>query len=138
MRKYGSPWILWFATAVHLMWGVGMLVSNYPLVTTPTADILAFLPQMWAGALFLVVAAFALWELLSARKNGKHILWLAPQQALLVLSAVGAVGSVLSGAYPDGVVRPSTFILVDQAPTILVAVFHAFALIDRYGRGDSE
>ena len=48
--------------------------------------------------------------------------------SLLLVSAVGAIRAMVISAYGDGVQRPRAFIIADQLPIVLIAVFHLFVV----------
>lgn len=56
------------------------------------------------------------------------ILALVPQQLLLYLSAGAAAHAIIVGHFADGVERPNAFLLTDQAPVVLIAFFHSWAM----------
>ena len=52
------------------------------------------------------------------------VMCLAPQQALLFTTAIGAWVAVWHGAYADGVARSSLFITADQLPRGMFCLIH--------------
>ena len=119
-------WVVYMAVALHLVWGVLFLVSGEALGSTPAAALLRLTGSpILAGVLCLAGAAIAIYG--ERRRDWWALL---PQQALLVLSAVGSLEAVIGGHYADGVPRPVVFILSDQLPMILGALFHTLVLVD--------
>ncbi len=49
-----------------------------------------------------------------------------------MISAVGALGAMITGMFADGVVRPHEFIIADQVPAVLLALMTVLALMERY------
>ena len=120
-------WIIHYAISVHLVWGAVILLRG-PQNTAPTWLIGQWLKND-AGWAYLAAAGAALAAfMVKDRMIGLGLC--LPQQALLLLSAGGSLACVLRGAYADGSQRPWPFILVDQSPNILVAVFHSLALLE--------
>lgn len=126
-----APWIILYVTAKHLVWFGLSLFSTQPFLTTP----LSFLhplndgPASWTlGVVAFTGGMGLLW---GARFRPYGILLFAPQQALCILAAGSAVTAAISGHYPDGTIRPLEFILADQTPLMLTAVFHTLALYER-------
>jgi len=58
-----------------------------------------------------------------------------PQQLLLIFSAISAIVSISTGMYADGVVRPVSFIAMDQVIYILLAILYSVESLDRYHDG---
>jgi hypothetical protein len=85
-----------------------------------------------AGGLMLASSLLALWYL----RGGVSVVWLLPQQALLILAAANAIGAVMVEQYADGTPRASEFILTDQLPVILMAAFHLLVLFEFQWRRD--
>lgn len=77
------------------------------------------------------LAALGFW----CRKRVDNVLMLMPQQLLLYMSAGGAAEAILTGHFADGVIRSRAFLLADQCPMVLIAIFHTWAmmLILRHG-----
>lgn len=129
--------IIAYAIGLHLTWAMTLSVAGDAGYTTATIaghDLLGFVypPLLLMSA---VVGIICLDRGLSARC---FLLAAIPQQIFLTLSAVTAVNAIYGGAYPDGVVRTGAFLLVDQAPALLAAVFHGAAMVEGYvGRSES-
>jgi hypothetical protein len=124
--------MLWYAIALHWIWGVTLLSSNSPLGVTAIASIVdvGMASNKTAAFLYLVVsvlAAIAMWT-----PKWVSIPLIIPQSLMLVLSAWGAAGAMAAGSFADGVVRPQAFLVADQAPAILAAIFHTMAVFQVY------
>jgi hypothetical protein len=52
-----------------------------------------------------------------------------PQQAVLLLSASGAIGAIILGQFADGIPRDWQFIAADKIDVILIAIQHAIAVM---------
>lgn len=123
-------WVIWYAIALHFVWGVCLLFSPDPLGVTAIHTFGGALPHRWLGALFIGVAVFAAVEMMAQRWGFWWLMLLIPQQAVLMLSAWGALHAISTSRFADGVPRPPLFILCDQLPAVLAAVFHSAALIE--------
>ena len=137
LEKSPRYWIIEYAVWLHLVWGA-LLLWYGPLMTTGLSDLLALF-----GGHGLFVGLFLLWIGVSARgglQMERHprtqhtwpvVVLLAPQQFVLVLSAISAVHGVLRGSYADGTVPVggALFILADQLPPIFAAWFHSLAVL---------
>jgi hypothetical protein len=77
----------------------------------------------------IAAAATCAWGGFRARRKVVTLLLLSPQQLLLFLGAGGAVEAIWTSQFADGVARSQAFILVDQCPTILMTVFHYWAMV---------
>ena len=124
-----TPWIIWFAIALHAIWGVALLQFG-PQHTTAVDALLTLNPTRFVGLGLIVVAGLATWSLLRHRSDLKGLFLALPQQFILLVSAAGAGNAILNGHYADGVPRPHVFILIDQIPIVLTAALHTAALID--------
>ena len=126
------------AIGLHAFYGWAMLTSpgGFELRTTPTGDALdLFGSQQVCGLAFLAVAILAAVAVALDRGGPPrlgHLMLLLPQQALLMLSAAGAMSCIVAGAYADGVPRPFRFIGVDQASGIFLCVIHTVLLVSNW------
>ena len=64
-----------------------------------------------------------------ARRKVTTLICLVPQQLLLFLSAGSAVRAIALGSYPSGVFRSPAYIAADESLTILIAIFHTWAML---------
>lgn len=132
LRVYHA-WIIWYAVALHTVWGCLILLSPAPYGAT-ALHVFHDLPRgILAGALFSA-SGLAVWALTRRQPSLKSLAALLLQQALLTLSAYAAVAAVFVAHYGDGVPRPPLFILADQAPAIIAFVLHTAAVIEMHAR----
>jgi hypothetical protein len=131
-------WIIWYAVALHIVWGCLLLLS--PTVYGPTAlHIFDDMPRGLMAAIFFLASGLAIWAVTRRQPSLRTLAALLPQQALLTLSACGAVAAVVAGQYGDGVARPPEFILADQAPAIIAFILHTAVIIEIHAsRPDHE
>ena len=134
--RYQS-WIIWYALALHLWWGLLLCVSSEQLLFTGVWTLYELLPQWAAGAWLLLVAVLA-FSALTTKASISGLFRILPQQMTLVVSAGDAIVATYHSQYADGVTRPSAFILADQIPAVLIAVFHTCAVVDVYATAAAE
>ena len=134
-ERKSEPWVIWYATILQATWGVCML--GWPEsagATAPSAirDLMRSTPL--AAAVLLVASGMAVYVMFAQRRLATLFgsTLLVPQQYLLFVAAAGAMGAILRGTFADGVPRPWAFIATDQAPTVVLAVVHGIALLDRH------
>ncbi len=123
-----SHLVIWYAICLHWIWGTLLLMSPTPLWVTGIATIpsLGFVDASTVGAFYLAIAFMALMGLAAPKYVGT--IFLLPQQIVLVLSAYGAIHAMHTGAFADGVIRSTPFIIADQLPAVLLAVFHIISV----------
>lgn len=126
--KNRSVLVLWYAVALQGLWGVALLVSSNALRPTPLGPVTYAMPHRLAGAIYVATSALAAMALRRSWSPARDMLALMPQQALLILSAVGSAQAILAGHYADGVPRPHLFILIDQSPAVLMAAWHSWSV----------
>ena len=107
------------ATNVHIIYEINLLPDElfpFLMMIAPTLAILAF----WM------------------RRKVETLILLLPLLLLLWVSAGGSFRAIWLGQFADGVKRPHSFILADQMPVILMAIFYTWAmgLILRYGEDE--
>ncbi len=119
--------VLLYAIFLHLAWGVVFFATTHKIVTTPTSFLTGQVGQVRAGVLYFFASGFAFWGLWRPGLKGFAVT--LPQNALLLMSGTTAILSASLGHYPDGVVRPTVFILVDQMPAVLAAILHCWAMV---------
>ena len=132
MKYLERKWIIWWAIIVHFAWGILLLSDASPLGITAIHEFtLLSLPRHVISILFIVIAAMAAWGVLHKPKfEITRVLFLLPQQMLLVISAVGAAKAMWLSQFADGVIRPREFLIADQIPVILTAIFHTLAILE--------
>ena len=125
-------WIILYAVAIHLVWALSIVLSDgTSMYTTALSGILRQFPLLWTGVLFFVVAIGALVALRTSSPVLTALLMM-PQQFVLLLSAASACEAMIISQFGDGVVRPRTFIIADQAPIVIAAIAHTGALVETF------
>lgn len=119
-----------FAITLHLWWAGLLFADKSALGATGVHAIAQYLgssdllPTIIGGA-----ALMALWGLFATTSPFWIVVWLLPQQVLLVASASGAIEAMWLAQFADGVLRPRAFIAADQMYSVLAAVGHTIAII---------
>lgn len=121
--------IISFACALHLVQAIALYIDPAAVGVTSIFTIGRTLGVQLTVAVLAVVAGLALWSQV-LRSGPMKALLLLPQQVVLFISAAGALGYMYVSHFADGVVRPQAFIVADQSVTILLALGHAWALIE--------
>jgi len=129
-----TSWIIIYSIVLHATWGAVLAVSGEQLQTTAIYTLSLFIP--WPrveGAALLLISAAALWSLRRETvPSMRSLLGVIPQQLILMASAFGALVCIAKSQFADGVIRPWTFILVDQSAIVLLAILHTAALVEHY------
>lgn len=126
-HKHASQpqWIILYVCSLHSIWG-------FSLIFLGKSDIAA-----WAGFALLPTWGMIILMLGSSSMSyyalikDKSIVWMLPQQALAMIAAIGCITMVILGHYADGDPHPRIFILRDQLPEILTAIWHTCAIFHR-------
>ena len=122
-------WILTYGVALHLLWGLAILSDPSAVRTTPTYLLGQLVPNTTLLAMVLLCSSWLAAQVVTEPVlQPKHVLFLIPQQVLMLVAAAGALGRILVGAYADGVLRSNQFLLVDQAPNVIAAVLQTWLL----------
>ena len=130
MRAGINYWIIWYAVALHVTWGLLLLVSADPAQVTAVNHVRLALGGRWTSAVGLLVIGGAAGIGLVQHIRWMSLTMLLPQQFILMLSALGALHSIATGTFADGAHYPRAFIAADQLPAILAATFHTCAIIE--------
>jgi hypothetical protein len=122
------PPMILYAVCLHLCWGIlGLIDETTYFSTAPSALFRLFGP--YTGVLCIMVGTAAAVGLCARMRPTSSLLCLIPQQIFLVISAVGAVHAMSAGQFADGIERSRYFIVGDQAPAVLAAFGHTWAML---------
>ena len=88
-----------------------------------------FAPIRWAMVFVLLATASLSFLSFQFERKLHTVLALIPQQFILLLSTGAIMRSIYLGQFADGTVRTPAFLLADQAPVLLLMVFHTWAVI---------
>ena len=93
------------------------------------------MPNWGYGLIFIVAAILCLLDLYFWQKAkwltflSKKLWLVAPQQALLVVSAYGSILAMIRGSYADGTIVPRPHIIADLHTYPLLCLLHILAII---------
>lgn len=123
-------WIIWYAAFLHWIWGATLISTSIPLGVTAISTIIniGLVTGNTAGIFYLMIASLAAIGALAPKPAGTF--FLLPQTGVLWLAAYGALLAMARGSFADGVIRPTSFLLTDQAPAVLAAIFHTAAVVE--------
>lgn len=129
--------VVLYCVALHYVWALVTWLDPVALNATPLATIYQVFRTDTLVVIALIVAATL--ALLSSMCNFPLNVWcLLPQQALLLMSASGAIAAMIAGQFADGVLRPHAFITADQMHIVLAAAVHALAIMAHQPRAVSN
>lgn len=122
--------VIWYACVMHFIWGAALIVNiDAGNVTALSVAVRVFGGHFGAGAAMFGVALLALFGIVRFHASFEKVWCVLPQQFMLVLSAGAATSAMVNSHFADGVTRPRAFIVADQIPAILIAIFHIIVVI---------
>lgn len=123
-----TKFVVWFAICLHWVWGTLLLMTPAPQGVTAISTMvnLGMVSAPNLGMFYLLIALLAAVGLAAPKYIG--YIFIAPQQIALFIAAYGAINAMQSGTFADGVIRPTAFLVADQMPIILLAVFHLICI----------
>lgn len=83
----------------------------------------------WLGGLYMVLATILATVGLFCYSRYRFLFFL-PQYFFLLLTAGSAINYIVIQHYADGIMRPWTFILIDQLSVILTTALYIFAVFN--------
>ena len=122
--------VIAYAICLHMLWAVLLVADQSVKKITAIASLTQYVTFPWGAILFFSVAAMAVVGLFMHGRLVRLAL-LLPQQAVLFLSAGGAIQAVWVSHFPDGYAASRAFIAADQFPAILIAIAHTWALLQQ-------
>lgn len=119
-----TKFVVWFAIVLHWVWGTLLLMGPAPLGVTAIATMTHWgvVTAQNLGIFYLLTSLLAAVGLAAPKYIG--YIFICPQQIALFISAFGALSAMMTGTFADGVIRPTAFLVADQLPIVLLAVFH--------------
>lgn len=117
-----------YCCILHLEWAALLFIDPAAAGATPVSALHRFVGSIGFLQFTLILASALALTGLSV-KSPWGVLYLIPQQCLLMISAVGALRAIYLGQFADGVLRPYAFIAADQLHIVLAALGHATAII---------
>ncbi len=116
-----------YCIALHVWWATVLIIDGSGVGATAVSALHGWFGTALPGVL-LSVAVMAFIALF-LREPGWIVLFLIPQEIILIFSASGAISAIWLSQFADGVVRSRGFIANDVALNILAAVFYTVAVI---------
>lgn len=123
------PLIVVYAIGLHMLWAVMLMFDRSVSGVTAVWALTIFLSRPVCIVLLIVVAMMASMAAFMLKNKHAAAMFMIPQQMVLFLSAGGAIEAMVASKFPDGVLRPSVFIIADQAPVVLAAFCHMMATL---------
>ena len=151
MRTIQEQILICAIAALHVCWGLRLLISGVGIPITPLWTIRTLIPSTTLRGVFLISAGtMVISTLMYVRalpvrwRTLTQIVSLIPQQALLIISAWDGLRCAHAGAYADGTVVPNGHwhIFMDQSPLLALAagqmavMMMLYAEMFRRRRGD--
>lgn len=137
------PYIIWWAIAVHIAWGITLIVNPNVL---PVAVLVGL---HWVvnlgvsgpvlGIILICCAVLAVASLVLDKRlsNLLSLYLLLPQYALLVAAFISDTQSVFAGSV-DGRQIDQTVLFIVLWPIMIAAILHSLAIIERHARWTSR
>ncbi|MDB5612076.1 MAG: hypothetical protein JWP25_8976 [Bradyrhizobium sp.] len=117
-----------FAISLHLWWAITLAIDSSALSVNAIDALYRYIHPL--PILIAVITGAATMALIGIFTELPWVLlFLIPQQVLLMMSAAGAIESMWLGQFADGVLRPHAFIAADQFYSVLAALGHTIAII---------
>lgn len=109
-----------------------ILTNHQQLLVARLGIFYEIFPQPYIGAvLMLIAASLAIVGLtITITSSLKRFLLFIPQQLFLLVTMSSAIDAIVLQHYSDGVIRPWTFILQDQLPSIVLTIGYFFAILE--------
>jgi hypothetical protein len=120
--------VIWYAIVLHLIWAVALYYDESVRGVTAIYELSGWFPPPYTKWALASVAIMAIAGIYS--HGMAAVALMLPQQAVLVLGAMGAIEAMYLGSYADGVLRPQAFLIADQMPAVLAAIGHTIAIVD--------
>lgn len=139
IKQYPIPWMIWWAIALHIVWGVLLLTDS----NTARLAILVGLNRLIdlgisdtiVAIIIITAALIATFGLLTEGKMPWRwsLCFLMPQYAVVMQALLSALYSVYEGEVMDRQIDRDILVAV-LAAIILGAVFHSASILERYWR----
>lgn len=123
--RFRPQWIILYACSLQAIWGFSLIFFGRSDIAAWAITV--YIPDWLIMLSLLASAGMSYYALLT----NKSIVWMLPQQAMMMTAALDCMVSVILGHYADGVARPRIFIFRDQLPEILTAIWHTCAIFHR-------
>lgn len=121
--------VAWYAIILHLTWAGLLLFSISPTKVTGINILYQLFPNKILLAGILILSSLMAFLAITRFRQIKTLIWLLPQQFLLLLAAIAVIQVIVNGHFADGVIRDRYFLAADKAGILLVAFFHTLSLL---------
>ena len=135
MRPH-QPWILWWATGVHIILGIALLLHPEAGRLAVLLGLREVIGGIGTSAMGLILIAVSVWTMFGILREAILprrwiIAHLFPQYVLVIISLLTNVFILVDGEYMG---RPFNFWagLVGLWPALLGSLLHTFAVLERY------
>ena len=122
------PLIVFLAIVQHFFWAAMLLWNEQVEQVTALAALSPFV-ILYRGVVPLITVAIMAAASIFIQSRIWRTAMMLPQQFILGVSAMGALEAMYNSTFADGVWRPRAFLIADQIPVVLIAVFHTIAII---------
>lgn len=129
-RGFHISAVIAYAICLHALWAALLVADQSVKKITAIASLTQYVTYPRGAVIFLTVAVLACVGLFVQRRMVRLLL-LLPQQAILFLSAGGAMEAIWVAHFPDGYAASRSFIAADQFPAILIAIAHTWAILQQ-------
>ena len=131
LRGHHVSIMVLFAIALHLCWTLMIFLDPSALNATALSALYRYIHP--APLLAMVISSAAMMALAGLFTNRLPwvVILLMLQQAMLMMSAIGAIDAMWLAQFADRVIRPRAFIAADQMYAVLAAIGHTAAIIAR-------
>lgn len=138
LKPMSRPYIIWWAIAVHIAWGIALIID--PSVT----PVVILVGLHWViargvegpslGVALLLAASFALVSLLAGKRlsNAVSFILLMPQYGLLLAALFSDTLSIYAGEVGGGRQVDRMLLFTALWPTMIAGVLHSLAIIERH------
>lgn len=141
MTKMNQPWMIWYAIILNGYWGITTLLSDVSAKGYALYHLRQLLPEhLLLGGVLVSVAALAFTGLFLQNRL-VSLVCLLPQQATLVIAAVGGIDLVLKSNFANqislGTHSPHLQVAGVMVISLVAAILHTLAIIDHTRNGFS-
>lgn len=142
--KFNYKWhsddlMIWATIFYHIQCSITILYEVAVRNVTGLAACNTIFGDFDSSLYFLIslIAVFGLCFLEnSSSKNQRliSVLCIIPQQFILIVAMIGELVVIFSGKYADGYIPKggSYFLFIDQLPSILLCITHAFVMLQKW------
>lgn len=124
------PYAIWNAFIVQFITAIFIIVSSDSILVARLGAFYELFPNKYVGAGLMLISSFFALIGLYKKKNGNKILFYLPQWIFLVMTSGSAMYYVIQGHYADSVMRPWSFIFIDQLHAFVSLFLYSLAIFN--------